>query len=84
MTHTKEHSKLVVGISEIPFDLLVEPPLTQREKEILSNIRSLDKVIASDLHISYRTVVNHWVSIRKKTGLRSKTELALHQKQLIN
>lgn len=84
MTQTREHSKLVVGISEIPFDLLVDPPLTQREREILSNIRSLDKVIASDLHISYRTVVNHWVSIRKKTGLKSKTELAYHQKQLIN
>jgi DNA-binding NarL/FixJ family response regulator len=86
MSQLREHSKLIVGISEVPFDLIVNPLLTQREKEILKYIRSPDKNIAYDLNISYRTVVNHMVSIRKKTGCKSRSELAYYtaSKQLIN
>jgi DNA-binding NarL/FixJ family response regulator len=86
MNQTREHSKLIVGISDVPFDLIVDPLLTEREKEILKYIRSPDKIIAFDLNISYRTVVNHLVSIRRKTGCRSKAELAYYtaRKHLIN
>jgi DNA-binding CsgD family transcriptional regulator len=78
MNQTRQHSKLIVGISDVPFDLIVNPSLTQREKEILKYIRSPDKNIAYDLNISYRTVVNHMVSIRRKTGCKSKSELAYY------
>jgi DNA-binding CsgD family transcriptional regulator len=86
MSQLREHSKLIVGISDVPFDLIVNPSLTQREKEILKYIRSPDKLIADHLNISIRTVINHSVSIRRKTGLRSKAELAYYtaHKHLIN
>ena len=86
MNQLKEHSKVIVGTSEVLFDLIVNPLLTQREREILRRIRSPDKNIAYDLNISYRTVVNHMASIRRKTGCRSKSELAYYtaRENLIN
>lgn len=68
--------KLVIGTPDVPYELLVNPGLTKRQKEILENITLLDKVIAYNLNISIRTVVNHSVKIREKTGCRSKAELA--------
>lgn len=76
MIHHRENSKLTVGVSNIPYELLIDPGLTAREKQILSKITLLDKLIADTLNISIRTVVNHSVSLRRKTGCKSKAELA--------
>ncbi|WP_407430604.1 LuxR C-terminal-related transcriptional regulator [Arcticibacter sp.] len=45
---------------------------------MLNHITYPDKIIADKLHISIRTVVNHSVSIRRKTGLRSKAEMTAY------
>lgn len=74
-----QERKLAINISGLcnkPYDLLIDPGLTKREQEILSNITLSDKIIALILHISERTVINHSVNIRRKTGCRSKAELA--------
>lgn len=76
MIGQRNRGKLVVGTSDVPYELLVTPGLTKRQKEILDNITLLDKVIAYNLNISIRTVVNHSVRLREKTGCRSKAELA--------
>lgn len=75
MIQARKQSTLIVGIIDKPYDLLVNPGLTRREKEVLALISLSDKLIADVLSISYRTVVNTSVNIRRKTGCRSKGEL---------
>lgn len=75
MLQQRNQSTLIIGLGEKPYDLLIDPGLTRREKEILKYITCSDKIIAHLLNISIRTVVNHSVNIRQKTGCRSKGEL---------
>jgi len=75
MIQGRNHATLIVGLGEKSYDLLVDPGLTKREKEILKYITCSDKIIAHLLNISIRTVVNHSVNIRQKTGCKSKGEL---------
>ncbi|KEQ31244.1 hypothetical protein N180_03075 [Pedobacter antarcticus 4BY] len=69
-----------------PIGNLIDPGLTRREMEIMSYISFPDKIIAALLNISIRTVINHSVSIRRKTGCLSKGELIRYaaNKQIIN
>jgi len=69
-------STLIIGLVEKPYDILIDPGLSRREKEVLALISLSDKLIAEVLHISYRTVVNTSVNIRRKTGCRCKAELS--------
>ena len=87
MISTGYQSTLIVGLNDKPYDILVDPGLTRREEAILKYITCSDKIIAHLLNISYRTVVNHSVNIRLKTGCRSKGELidyAANRNQVIN
>jgi DNA-binding CsgD family transcriptional regulator len=63
---------------DVPYEILINPGLTSREKEILKHIVFPDKIIAALLNISIRTVVNHSVNIRLKTGCKSKSELVMY------
>jgi len=51
--------------------------LTKMEIEILRLVMLPDKRIADKLCISSATVLTHWQNIRRKTGFRSKIELAV-------
>lgn len=51
--------------------------LTRREQEVLARIAQgrTDREIAVEMHVSPRTVQNHLMRIREKTGLRRRSEL---------
>lgn len=51
--------------------------LTKREMEVLKWIRLEDKLIADKLNISPETVTSHMISLRNKTGLENKPQLAV-------
>ena len=59
-------------------DASSQPLLTAREREVLALVaRGLtDKEVAKRLSLSVRTVHNHLIGVRRKTGLRSRSELA--------
>jgi len=59
--------------------------LTKTELKVLKRITLLDKEIASELYVSIDTISSHLQSIRAKTGLANKVELAVfaHKKGLI-
>jgi DNA-binding CsgD family transcriptional regulator len=87
MIQGRNQSTLIVGLLDKPYDICVDPGLTKREEEILKYITESDKMIAHLLNISYRTVVNHSVKIRLKTGCKSKGHLidyAAKRNQVIN
>lgn len=85
MTTQDTNSSLTVGMN-VPYDLLINPGLTTRELEIMKYIVFPDKIIAALLNISIRTVVNHSVNIRSKTGCKSKSELVMYaaKQQYVN
>jgi len=51
--------------------------LTKTEIEIIRMVIMPDKLIAEKLEISVTTVLTHWQNIRRKTGFRSKIEIAV-------
>ncbi|MBB2148839.1 response regulator transcription factor [Pedobacter gandavensis] len=51
--------------------------LTKTEIEIVRRVVLPDKLIAQELEISSTTVLTHWQNIRRKTGFRTKIELAV-------
>ena len=55
-----------------------EPVLTAREREVLALVARghTDKEVAERLSLSVRTVQSHLVAVRRKTGLRRRSELA--------
>lgn len=55
-----------------------QPLLTAREREVLDLVGRghTDKEVAEHLSLSVRTVQNHLMAIRRKTGLKRRTELA--------
>lgn len=51
--------------------------LSRTETEVFKRVQLKDEVIAGELFISPYTVTTHWQNIRRKTGLNSKTEIAI-------
>ena len=86
MIQLRNKPTVIVGLIEKPYDLLVDPGLTRREKEVLELMEYSYQEIADRLYISYRTVVNTSVNIKRKTGCRGKSHLAKYEveKRLIN
>lgn len=86
MLQQGKHSTLIIGLGEKSYELFIDPGLTERENQILSMITLSDKMIAHLLNISIRTVINHSVNIRRKTGCQSKGELVRYatQNQIVN
>ncbi len=62
-----------------PFEVRTEPPLTQRETEVLVKLTEglTNKQIAQELHISYETVKEHVQHILRKIGVSDRTQAAV-------
>lgn len=63
------------GIPSLNFEVGI---LTPREIETIQRTLLPDKNIATDLNISYYTVLSHFKNIRLKTGLQDKLQLAYY------
>ena len=52
--------------------------LTPRERQVLALVAlgKTDKEVAEHLSLSHRTVQNHLAAVRRKTGMRRRTEMA--------
>ena len=71
------------GIPTLDFEVGI---LSKREIEVIERSLLQDRAIASELNISYYTVINHLRNIRYKTGLYSKEQIVYFatKKGLIN
>ena len=59
-------------------DVPLTDPLTRREREVAALVARgfTNRQIASELHLSGRTIENHIANIKRKLGRSSRTEIA--------
>jgi DNA-binding NarL/FixJ family response regulator len=78
-TWNRERPRRVSPLNPATKEIEVEPPLTQRETEVLDKLTEglTNKQIAQELEISYETVKEHVQHILRKIGVTDRTQAAV-------